>query len=266
MESLNVPSHPIRVHGLSKTFHASGSDVRALQQISFEVPSERFVCLVGPSGCGKSTLLGIVAGLMPYDAGTVEIDGRRVHGPNPEQVGMVFQEPLLLPWKNARENVEFPLRLQGMPADERRQRAEDMLALVGLTGFDEAYPHELSRGMRQRAALARSLVHDPALILMDEPFASLDEQSRLKMCNVLLEIWERTRKSVLFVTHSLVEALYLADVVLVMSARPGRIVERIDVPLPRPRTHHMLGSAELGEARNRIWDLIAADDDGEDLP
>jgi NitT/TauT family transport system ATP-binding protein len=164
---------------------------------------------------------------------------------------------LLLPWKTALENVEFPLALRGEPREVRRARARELLALVGLAEFADSLPHQLSGGMRQRVAIARGLVCHPRMLLMDEPFAALDEQTRTRMWSELLQIWAASRATVLFVTHSLVEAVYLADEVLVMAARPGRIIERLQINLPRPRTLDMLGSPELGELRNRIWNLIA---------
>lgn len=246
----------IQVRGLTKRFETEERSVQALEGVDLNLEPGRFVSLVGPSGCGKSTLLNILAGLSVWDDGDVQIDGTRVDGPNPDRVGMVFQESLLLPWKTALENVEFPLTLRGSPVAERRSTAEGLLELVGLRDFAQAYPHELSVGMRQRVAIARGLVHDPKLLLMDEPFAALDEQSRLKMGQELLAIWQRTGKTILFVTHSLSEAIYLADEVLVMSARPGRILETLTVALPRPRHFDMLGSEVMGQARNHIWHLI----------
>ncbi len=246
----------IEARGLTKTYESARQRVNALDGIDLTVAEGRFVSVVGPSGCGKSTLLNILAGLAGWDAGEVLIDGAPVAGPNPETVGMVFQEPLLLPWKTVVENVEFPLTLRGVSRGRRQERARELLALVGLEEFAEAHPHQLSVGMRQRAAIARGLVHNPRILLMDEPFASLDEQSRLRMGQELLDVWERTGKTILFVTHSLSEAIYLADTVMVMSARPARILDVIEVSLPRPRRFEMLGSERLGLLRNHIWHLI----------
>ena len=181
----------------------------------------------------------------------------RITEPRPDQIGIVFQDPLLLPWKSARDNVEFPLALRGEPKEKRRARARELLAMVGLSDFADSFPHQLSGGMRQRVAIARGLVRHPRLLLMDEPFAALDEQTRTRMWSELLQIWSASRATVLFVTHSLVEAVYLADEVLVMAAKPGRIIERLAVDLPRPRSLDMLGSPALGALRNRIWHLIA---------
>ncbi len=242
---------------VTKTYEGATGAFTALERVSFEVPEGKFVSIVGPSGCGKSTLLQIVGGLVPATAGDVLVDGVHIDAPRPDKIGIVFQEPLLLPWKSALENVEFPLALRGEPAAARHARAHELLALVGLADFADSFPHQLSGGMRQRVAIARGLVRHPRMLLMDEPFAALDEQTRTRMWGELLAIWERSRATVLFVTHSLVEAVYLADEVLVMAARPGRIVERIAVDLPRPRTLDMLGAPALGEMRNRIWHLIA---------
>ena len=166
---------------------------------------------------------------------------------------MVFQEASLFPWLSALDNTEFPLALRGDPRDERRQRAEDMLNLVGLQGFGARFPHELSGGMKQRVSIARGLIQDPPVLLMDEPFAALDEQTRMTMGHELLRIWSKTRKTVVFITHSLTEAVYLADEVIVMSARPGRIVDHLTIPLPRPRTYEMLSGETFGTLRERIW-------------
>ena len=245
------------VRHVSKSFATAAGAFSALEGVSLAVPRGKFVAIVGPSGCGKSTLLQIVGGLAPTTAGEVTIDGVPISGPRPDQIGIVFQEPLLLPWKSALENVEFPLALRGDPKDARRARARELLALVGLSDFADSFPHQLSGGMRQRVAIARGLVRHPGLLLMDEPFAALDEQTRTRMWGELLQIWAASRATILFVTHSLIEAVYLADEVLVMAAKPGRIIERLAVDLPRPRTLDMLGSPALGALRNRIWHLIA---------
>ncbi len=252
-----MPPPIIEVSRLHKTFSAGRTAVAALDDVSFEVAEGRFVTLVGPSGCGKSTLLQILAGLIGPSGGVVRIDGVPVTAPMPHKIGMVFQDPTLLPWKTALANVEFPLDLRGVDRATRRQRCLALLDLVGLHDFVELYPHELSGGMRQRVAIARGLATDPRLVLMDEPFAALDEQTRTRMGHDLLDIWERTGKTVFFITHSLTEAIYLSDRVLVMSARPGRILESIAIDLPRPRDLDLIGSAEFGRVRNRIWHLIA---------
>ena len=183
----------------------------------------------------------------------------------PGKITIVFQDSTLLPWKTVTENILFPLEIQGVPAAERAARATEMLALVGLTDFRDRHPHELSGGMRQRVSIARGLAQHPRIMLMDEPFGALDEQTRLKMGHELLRIWEATGKTIFLITHSLTEALFLSDVVLVMSHRPGRIVGVINAGLPRPRTYDMVGSPEFGAARNEMWHLISADETGEGL-
>ena len=247
----------IEVSKLAKDFNAGRAVLRALADVSFSVEEGRFVTLVGPSGCGKSTLLQILAGLIGATSGQVLIEGKRISAPMPDKIGMVFQDPTLLPWKTALANVEFPLDLRGVDRTLRRSRCSALLELVGLSEFADHYPHELSGGMRQRVAIARGLAQDPRLILMDEPFAALDEQTRTRMGHDLLDIWQKTGKTVFFITHSLTEAIYLSDVVLVMSPRPGRIIEMISIDFPRPRELDIIGSEAFGRIRNRIWHLIA---------
>ena len=256
------PGAIVSARAVSKSFVSSNASKQnqsftALQQVSLELQQGQFVSLVGPSGCGKSTLLQIIAGLVPASSGEVFVAGKILSGPNPDKIGVVFQEPLLLPWKTAAENIEFPLSLRGTPAKAMRERSSALLELVGLSDFASAYPHQLSGGMKSRVAIARGLVMEPPVLLMDEPFAALDEQTRTRMWSELLRIVDRSRASVLFVTHGLVEAIYLADTVLVMGVKPGRIIERIEVALPRPRIVDMVGSETVGRLRNRIWELIA---------
>ena len=248
----------IQTHGLAKRYPTRGAPVTALQNVSLSIKEGQFVSLVGPSGCGKSTLLQILGGLVPASEGDVLVDGTRVSGPMPGKAAIVFQDATLLPWKTAFENIMFPLEVQNVPRAERRTRAEEVLHLVGLADFAAYYPHELSGGMRQRVSIARGLAQHPRIILMDEPFGALDEQNRLKMGHELLRIWEATGKTIFLITHSLTEALYLSDIVLVMSKRPGEIVDVIPVDLPRPRTYELVGGAEFGQARNRIWRQIAS--------
>jgi NitT/TauT family transport system ATP-binding protein len=243
----------VQVTGVGLIYKTSGQDVVALSDVSIEVKPGRFVVLVGPSGCGKSSLLMMMAGLRPQTSGTILINGAPIDVPDPDRVGVVFQEPSLFPWLTAEENVEFPLTLRGAARKERRIKAEEALQLVGLDGFGKRHPHELSGGMKQRVSIARGLVQDPPVLLMDEPFAALDEQTRMTMGDELLRIWAATGKTIIFVTHSLTEAVYLADEVVVMSARPGRIVDRLDVALPRPRTFEMLSGDAFGSLRDRIW-------------
>jgi NitT/TauT family transport system ATP-binding protein len=246
----------VSIHGVSQHFRVDGASLPALEGIDLEVPDGQFVSLVGPSGCGKSTLLSLVAGLRPPTRGAVLCDGVRITAPIPRKVGMIFQEANLLPWLSAVDNVAFPLKLRRVPKSERLQAAARMLELTGLAGFEERLPHQLSGGMKQRVAIARGLVQNPAVLLMDEPFASLDEQTRMVLGDELLRIWSETRKTVLFVTHSLNEAVYLADRVIVLSARPGRIVDDVAVDLPRPRTFAITADARFGALKDRIWQHI----------
>ena len=243
----------IKVDHVGQVFRTATQDVVALSDISLDIRPGRFVVLVGPSGCGKSTLLMMMAGLRRQTSGTILVSGAPIDVPDPDRVGVVFQEPSLFPWLTAEENVEFPLALRGVARKERRGKAEEALKLVGLEGFGKRHPHELSGGMKQRVSIARGLVQDPPVLLMDEPFAALDEQTRMTMGDELLRIWAATGKTVVFVTHSLTEAVYLADEVIVMSPRPGRIVDHLQVSLPRPRTYEMLSGDAFGTLRERIW-------------
>ena len=233
-----------------------GGTVPALEDISLQVPTGRFTVIVGPSGCGKTSLLMMLAGLRAQTQGTIRCLGRPIPEPDPARVGVIFQEASLFPWLTALENIEFPLSLRGGNKADMRRRAGEMLELVGLAGFGARYPHELSGGMKQRVSIARGLVQDPPVLLMDEPFGALDEQTRMTMGHELLRIWSTTSKTVVFITHSLTEAVYLADEVLVMSARPGRIIDRIHIDLPRPRTYEMMATDVFGKLRDRIWRQI----------
>jgi NitT/TauT family transport system ATP-binding protein len=246
----------IEVQGLSHVYGSTEGGVPALEDITLSVPAGRFTVIVGPSGCGKTSLLMMLAGLRAQTRGTIQCLGRPIPEPDPQRVGVIFQEASLYPWLTALENIEFPLSLRGTPKADMRRRAEEMLNLVGLTGFGARYPHELSGGMKQRVSIARGLVQDPPVLLMDEPFAALDEQTRMTMGHELLRIWSTTSKTVVFITHSLTEAVYLADEVLVMSARPGRIIDRIHVDLPRPRNYEMMATDVFGRLRDRIWQQI----------
>ena len=246
----------IAVTGVSHVYGGRDGGMPALADVSLTVEAGRFVVIVGPSGCGKTSLLMMLAGLRRPSSGTIRCAGRPIEKPDPERVGVVFQEASLFPWLSALDNVEFPLALRHAERAERRRRATAMLELVGLSGFGARYPHELSGGMKQRVAIARGLVQDPPVLLMDEPFAALDEQTRMTMGHELLRIWSQTSKTVVFVTHSLTEAVYLADEVLVMSARPGRIIDRIAIPLARPRSYDMMATDTFGRLRDRIWQQI----------
>jgi len=246
-------SGAVQLIGVGQVYKTSGEGVLAVSDVSFEVRPGRFVVLVGPSGCGKSSLLMMMAGLRQPTSGTILVSGAPIDNPDPNRVGVVFQEPSLFPWLTAEENVEFPLTLRGVAKKDRRAKAQEALQLVGLDGFGTRHPHELSGGMKQRVSIARGLVQDPPVLLMDEPFAALDEQTRMTMGDELLRIWAATGKTIVFVTHSLTEAVYLADEVIVMSPRPGRIVDRLEVALPRPRTFEMLSGDVFGGLRDRIW-------------
>jgi NitT/TauT family transport system ATP-binding protein len=246
----------IEVAELTHRYAAADGPVLALQDVSLTVPRGHFVGLVGPSGCGKSSLLMMLAGLILPSEGRITVAGSPVTAPAPERIGVVFQESSLLPWRSALDNVAFPLKLRGVARSEREARAEELLTLVGLRGFEKRYPHELSGGMKQRVAIARGFCQDPPVLLMDEPFAALDEQTRMTLGDELLKIWDRQRKTVVFVTHSLTEAVYLCDEVVVMSPRPGRILERIAIDLPRPRNWQVMASPAFGVLRERIWRLI----------
>jgi NitT/TauT family transport system ATP-binding protein len=246
----------VAIRGVSQRFGIDGTTVMALEGIDLEVPESQFVSVVGPSGCGKSTLLSLVAGLRQPSSGSVLCDGLPITAPMPRKIGMIFQEANLLPWLSAIDNVAFPLKLRRVPKPERLAAAARMLELTGLAGFEGRLPHQLSGGMKQRVAIARGLVQNPAVLLMDEPFASLDEQTRMVLGDELLRIWSGTRKTVLFVTHSLNEAVYLADRVIVLSARPGRIVDDVPVSLPRPRTFAMTSTEGFGVLKDRIWQHI----------
>lgn len=233
-----------------------GADAfEALQDVSFSVHAGEFVCLLGPSGCGKSTLLGALAGHLPLSRGRLQLDGAPIRGPHPDR-GLVFQHHTLFPWKKVIDNVAFGLKMQGVPRRERRQRALELLQLVGLQGFEYRYPVELSGGMQQRVEIARVLINHPRVLLMDEPFSALDAQTRLMMQQLLLELWERIGTTVVFITHDIDEALFLADRILVMSPRPGRIVEEISLDFGRPRHADLLTSPHFSELKRYCLALL----------
>jgi NitT/TauT family transport system ATP-binding protein len=225
----------ISIQGVSKSFVVDRRDLLVLDDVSFDVPARSVTAVLGPNGSGKSTLLRLISGLIATDAGTILLDGEPVANAD-QRVGLVFQEPRLLPWRTALDNVAFPLQLAGMAATERRERAHRLLELVGVAAFSDAYPHQLSGGMRQRVAMARALARDPSILLLDEPFSALDALTRERFNDELLKIWQRTGTSVVLVTHSISEAVYVADEVVVLSKSPGRILARVPIALPRPRT------------------------------
>ena len=259
----NQLSAPIvSVRGLSATFADQRGNLQALEDLSFEVEAEQFVCVLGPSGCGKSTLLRILAGLLRPTAGEVLFRGEPLDGPPqragaaPQEVGYVFQNANLMPWRTVLDNILLPLELQNMPRPQALQQAQEMVALVGLQGFEEALPPDLSGGMAQRVAIARALIHDPAVLLLDEPFGSLDALTRERMGTELLNIWQKRRKTVVMVTHSVAEALFLADRVLVLSPRPGRLRLDLTVSLPRPREEGIRYTAAFGELARQLRGAI----------
>jgi NitT/TauT family transport system ATP-binding protein len=229
-----------------------GSALMAIENLNLTVRDKEFVCILGPSGCGKTTLLRMIAGLDVAGSGTILLDGEQITGPNPK-VGIVFQEYSLFPWRNVLDNVAFGLEMRGIGRDERSRLAEQYLDLVGLTQFARSYPSELSGGMRQRVAVARALALDPVVLLMDEPFGALDAQTRNMLQHELLGIWEKTKKTVLFITHSVDEAVFLADRIVVLTPRPGRVCETIPLELPRPRDRT---SVEFAKFRRYVLDLI----------
>ncbi|HEV2098247.1 MAG TPA: ABC transporter ATP-binding protein [Stellaceae bacterium] len=254
----------IRVEGVDKSFPDrqsafAASAVLALSHIDLNVEAGEFMVLVGPSGCGKSTLLDMLSGLAAPSSGMILIDGKPITGPGPDR-GTVFQQYALFPWRTALGNVEFALEAAGLPRAERAERGRHFLALVGLSGFEHHYPHQLSGGMKQRVAIARSLSHDPDILLMDEPFAALDAQTREALQDELLRIWQETGKTIVFVTHGIEEAVYLGQRVAVMSARPGRIIDVVDIRLgPRTGDDDLRSSPKFSEIRHHIWTLLRSE-------
>jgi NitT/TauT family transport system ATP-binding protein len=225
-----------RLHAVRKVFERRDDEpLVAIEDVSFDIREGQLISLLGPSGCGKTTVLRILSGLTEVSSGTVEIRGHPVRGPQ-RDFGVAFQSPTLMPWRTIIENVLFPMEVQGRKDAAARQRARELLKLVGLEGFEQVYPNQLSGGMQQRAALCRALIHEPTLLLMDEPFGALDELTRMEMNDLLLDIRRLTKATVLFVTHSISEAVYLSDVVLVFSKRPARIALRLEVDIPYPRS------------------------------
>jgi NitT/TauT family transport system ATP-binding protein len=245
----------IVVEGVNHTYRPShGRVVRALSDVSLQVHPREFVALLGPSGCGKSTLLYLVGGFLPIEGGRITVEGKPVVAPGPDR-GIVFQHFALFPWKTVRGNILYGLERQGMPRLEREKRAQDFINLVGLRGFEESYPSQLSGGMKQRTAIARTLAFDPNILLMDEPFGALDAQTRSLMQTELLSIWQRTPKTVIFVTHDVQEAVYLAGRVAVMSARPGQIKAIVDIKLDKSDPG-LFRSKAFVEQTDEIWGLV----------
>src|SRR5271163_2952583 len=248
----------IVIEGVNHTYRpAHGRTVLALSNVSLEVRPREFLALLGPSGCGKSTLLYLVGGFLPIEAGRIAVEGKPVVAPGPDR-GIVFQHFALFPWKSVRANILYGLERQGMPRIEREQRAQHFIDLVGLSGFEDSYPSQLSGGMKQRTAIARTLAFDPSILLMDEPFGALDAQTRSLMQTELLNIWQRTPKTVIFVTHDVQEAVYLAQRVVVMSARPGQIKAIVETGFDRGDPG-LLKSKPFVDKVDEIWNLVRAE-------
>jgi NitT/TauT family transport system ATP-binding protein len=244
--------HALKVLGVGKSYQTADGPVDALSAISFEVRPTEFISVIGPSGCGKTTLFNIIGGLLDDFVGDVLIDDQSVRA-NRGSVGMVFQEESTFPWRTTLENIAFPLEVAGVPKRERLDRAGHFLRLVGLDGFENRYPAELSGGMRQRTALARTLAFEPKILLLDEPFAALDSQTRILVGDKVLQIQQELAQTTLLITHNLTEAVQLADRVVVLSYRPGRVKRIVDVDLPRPRTPEVVGSERFGQLIGALW-------------
>jgi NitT/TauT family transport system ATP-binding protein len=245
----------LSVQNLRKAFGANGSTQVVFDHVSLEIHRREFICVVGPSGCGKSTLIRIVAGLDEASGGEILLDGKAVAGPGPDR-GMVFQGYTLFPWLTVKRNVMFGLKMQGQADSIAESEAREWLEMVGLSKFENLYPHELSGGMKQRVAIARALANNPRILIMDEPFAALDAQTRCQMQAYLLQIWKKVDATILFITHDLDEAAYLADRIVVMGSNPGRVVEFIENPVPRPRTSDQFISPEFLALKKRLEEHI----------
>lgn len=246
----------ISLKGVRKVYHTGNVEFEALKDVTFDVAEGELISLVGPSGCGKSTLLKILAGLHEHNGGEFRIGNETSPFDPRKDIGMVFQQPLLLKWRRILQNVLLPAEILGLPMKQSKERALDLLNMVGLNGFEDKYPYELSGGMQQRAAIARALVHDPKLILMDEPFGALDALTREKMNLELLDIWQKSQKTIIFVTHGIQEAVMLGTHVAVMSASPACMADYFKVELPHPRTLDMKTSEQFGVYTKRIYELL----------
>jgi NitT/TauT family transport system ATP-binding protein len=247
----------IAVEDVRKIFRSGAKTVTALDGVSFEIHERSFVSLVGPSGCGKSTLLKIIAGLIPPSSGKVAVNGAPVDGPM-ENIGMVFQAPVLLKWRSVAGNIMLPVEFAKLDRADYREKSRALIRLVGLQGFEETPPYQLSGGMQQRVSLCRALVTDPRMLLMDEPFGALDAMTRDELDLELLRIWGEKKMTVLFVTHNIQEAVFLSDCVVVMSPRPGKVIQKIAVELPRPRTIEMMSGADFGRTTLEIRGRLAS--------
>ncbi len=249
----------IELKNVQKEFETRKASITAVEDITFHVSEGEFVTVVGPSGCGKSTILRIIAGLIPKTDGQVFVRGEEVKGTRSD-VGLVFQTPNLLPWRNVISNVMLPAEIHGLDRRDYYKKSLELLNLCGLKGFEENYPHELSGGMKQRVSLCRSLLSDPPILLMDEPFAALDALNRDKLNLELMRIWEKRRKTVLFITHHIAEAIFLSDRVIAMTPRPGKIRGTIDIELPRPRTLKTKRESKFGEYELTMSDMLGLDE------
>ena len=260
LNNLNQAKLLVEIQSVSKSFHKtfkeSTMEIKALADVSLSIHENEFVSIIGPSGCGKTTLLKMIDGLIPYDSGRILIDGRQVTAPGPDRA-VVFQAFALLPWRTVLANVEFSLELRRLPKEARTKTARDYLKRVGLSDFENHYPHELSGGMQQRAGRAPALAVNPAILLMDEPFGAVDAQTRQLLQEELLELWQSQRKTVIFITHSMDEAVYLSDRVVVMTPRPGKVAEILEVPLPRPRVSgEVRRDGKFVDLTNYIWESL----------
>lgn len=245
----------VKIDNVVKTYNTRKGETVALNGVSLDIKENEFICVVGPSGCGKSTLLNIIAGLLEPTSGSVSVDGKIVEGPGPER-GVVFQQYALFPWLTVLKNVEFGLKLKGITGEQATQEAMKYLKMVDLEQFANSYPKELSGGMKQRVAIARAYAVNPQVLLMDEPFGALDAQTRTQLQTELLETWEKERKTCFFITHDVDEAIILAQKVIIMSARPGRIKEIVDITIPYPRDQETKMSPEFLELKNYIWSQV----------
>jgi NitT/TauT family transport system ATP-binding protein len=247
------PAPPIlAVDNVAMHFATAEGEVTAVDDISFDVAPGEFLAVIGPSGCGKSTLFNMIGGLLGGYSGRISVAGETVAGPH-ASIGMVFQEESTFPWRNVIDNIAFPLEIAGMPRRERVERARRFVSMVGLDGFEKRYPSELSGGMRQRVSMARTLASEPKILLMDEPFAALDEQTRLLLGDKVLQIQQQLKQTMLLITHNITEAVQLADRILVMTFRPGRVKRVVDIDLPRPRTSEIVSSEAFGRYVAQIW-------------
>ena len=254
-EARDLRKVKVQIKGVEKIYEGRNGKTVALNGVDMDIYDNEFICVVGPSGCGKSTLLNIIAGLHEPTAGEVLVDGVKVEGTGVDR-GVVFQQYALFPWLTVKKNVEFGLRIKKLPPEEQEATAMKYIKMVGLEKFVNAYPKELSGGMKQRVAIARAYAAEPEVLLMDEPFGALDAQTRTQLQSELLETWERDRKTCFFITHDVDEAIILAQKVIIMSARPGRIKEIVDITIPYPRTQETKMSPEFLELKNHIWSQV----------